>query len=167
MVTGMTRLKRLFFGRNPRRTLIRAAALAAVSYAVFGHVLRPVRVQGISMAPTLVDGTIHLVNLAAYWRNEPQRGDMVAVEMPGRRAYYMKRVLGLPGEQVGFAEGQLLVNGEPMAEPYLAARGDWNMGTQPVPEGHYFIACDNRLTSFEGHTLGFVETRRIAGRLWR
>ncbi len=163
----MTRLKRLMLGQNPRRTLIRAAVLAAVSYGVFGHVLRPVRVQGISMAPTLTDGTIHVVNLAAYWRNEPRRGDMVAVEMPGRRAYYMKRVLGLPGEQVEFRNGRLLVNGQPVEEPYLAARGDWSMGTLQVPADHYFIAGDNRLTSFEGHTLGLVESRRIAGQLWR
>lgn len=167
MVTGMTRLKRLFFGRNPRRTLIRAMVLAGISYGVFGHVLRPVRVQGISMAPTLTDGTIHLVNLAAYWRSEPRRGDMVAVEMPGRQAYYMKRVLGLPGERVAFVEGRLLVDDRLVPEPYLASLGNWNMGTQLVPEGHYFIAGDNRQTSFEGHTLGLVEARRIAGALWR
>ncbi len=163
----MTRLKRLFFGQNPRRTVIRAAVLAAASYGLFGHVLRPVRVQGISMAPTLTDGTIHVVNLAAYWHAAPQRGDLVVVEMPGRRAYYMKRVLGLPGEQIAFRDGQLLVNGEILTEPYLATRGDWNMGTQQVPARQYFIAGDNRLTSFEGHTLGLVEERRIAGRLWR
>lgn len=162
----MTRLKHLLIGRNPRRTAVRALVLAAVSYVVFGHVVRPVRVQGISMAPTLSDGSLHAINLVAYRRSAPQRGDLVAVAMPGGNAYYLKRVLALPGETVAFEQGRLLIDDRPMDEPYLTVTGAWTMPALRVPADHYFIAGDNRSTLFEGHTLGVVARDRISGRLW-
>ena len=163
----MTRLKHLIVGRNPKRTLIRCLVLGAVTYVLFGHVVRPVRVQGISMEPTLHNRSLHLVYLWAFRTREPERGDMVAVAMPGGRAYYMKRVLALPGETVAFSQGRLLINGEPFAEPYLAASGSWTMPEREVPVDHYFIAGDNRLTPFEGHTLGLVKRTHIVGALWK
>ncbi len=162
----MTRLKHFLVGKNPRRTIIRAVFLAATAYFVFGYLLRPVRVQGISMQPTLMDRTIHVVNLTAYWHRNPQRGDMVAVAMPGGRVYYMKRVLALPGETISFDRGRLSIDGTEMPEPYLAGPpGNWNMNAMEVPADYYFIAGDNRNTPFEGHTLGLVESKRISGAL--
>jgi len=157
----------MIIGRNPKRTLIRCLFLAVGTYLIAGHVIRPVRVQGISMEPTLHNRTIHAVNLLAYWTKEPKRGDLVAVAMPGGQAYFMKRVLGLPGETVAFEQGTLMINGNRFEEPYLTDRGQWTMPPRLVPDGSYFIAGDNRSTSFEGHTLGFVERNHIVGALWK
>jgi signal peptidase I len=164
---GMTRLNPWIFGRNPRRTLIRSALLAAVCIGVFGFLLRPVRVAGISMEPTLRNGTFHFVNLMAFRTRSPDRGDIVAVRLPGGRAYYMKRILALPGETVAFSGGTLLIDGQPFPEPYVQVPSDWDLKPTPVPEGAYFIAGDNRDTPFGSHTLGLVETEALAGELWR
>jgi len=163
----MTRLKQVLVGRNPKRTLIRAAVLAIVSLVVFGYPARPVRVKGISMEPTLHDGSIHFINRWHYAWSTPQRGDLVAVAMPGGRAFFMKRVLGMPGERIAFVNGQLLIDGAPYAESYLRDAGDWNMAELAVPEGHYFIAGDNRQTPWSGHTLGLIHEDQVSGRLLR
>ena len=161
----MTRLKDILIGPNPRRTIIRASIIAMTSALLFGFIIRPVIVKGISMAPTLEDGTIHFVNLVAYLTGEPKRGDMVAVAMPGRKAYYMKRVLGLPGETIAFDQGVLVINSQPVNEPYLTELGNWNLAKAAIPEGSYFIAGDNRRTRFNSHTLGFVDRNDIVGKL--
>lgn len=162
---GMTRLKRLFFGQNPRRTLIRAGLLAVVAYGVFGYAVRPARVKGISMEPTLRDGEFHVINLLVYRFREPARGDIVAIPMPGKRAFYLKRILALPGETVAFHAGTLLINGAPVDEPYLDDPGDWQSKDIVVPEHGYFVAGDNRSTEFSGHALGVVEKKQLAGTL--
>jgi len=159
----MTRIKRILIGRNPDRTLIRAALIALISLIVFGFIARPVRVRGISMEPTLTNGTYHFINLIKYRWLEPQRGEMVAIAMPGGKAYYMKRILGLPGETIAFDDGVLYVNGNVWPEPYIHDRGDWKLVTTTIPDGQYFVAGDNRLTSFNGHTLGLVERDKMKG----
>jgi len=161
----MTRLKRLFFGQNPRRTLIRAGVLAVLAYGVFGYAIRPARVKGISMEPTLRDGEYHVLNLLAYRFREPVRGDIVAIPMPGGRAFFLKRILALPGETVAFNAGTLFINGFPVDEPYLVDLGDWQSKALTVPEDGYFVAGDNRSTPFSGHALGLVEKRQLAGTL--
>lgn len=159
----MTRIKHILVGRNPARTMVRATLLAFICLIVFGLIARPVRVRGISMEPTLTDGTIHFVNFIKYKWAEPERGDMVAIAMPGGKAFYMKRVLGMPGETIAFERGKLLINGEVLDEPYIGDHGDWQLKTIHIPDGQYFVAGDNRLTAFNGHTLGLVERHKLEG----
>ena len=117
------------------------------------------------MDPTLKNGSIHVVLLTTYMFKHPDRGDMVAVGMPGRRAYYVKRVLGLPGENISFRNGQLIIDGRELTETYLNDIGRWQLSSMDIPEGYYFIAGDNRRTEFSDHTLGFVSSRDIVGKL--
>jgi len=159
----MTRIKHILIGRNPVKTLVRATLLVLIAFIVFGFIVRPVRVRGISMEPTLSDGTIHFVNLIKYRWFEPKRGDTVAIAMPGGRAFYMKRILALPGETIAFDDGVLLINGSVLPEPYLRDQGDWTLLSTEVPEGQYFVAGDNRLTLFDSHTLGLVERQKMEG----
>jgi len=161
----MTRLKRILIGQNPRRTLVRILIISTVCLVVFGLIARPVKVKGISMEPTLRNGSIHFVNLLTYRYADPVRGDLVAVVMPGRNAYFVKRVLGLPGERLSFQNGHLFINDVSMVEPYIIDRGNWTLDTVVIPAGSYFIAGDNRLTSFISHTLGFVDRKNISGKL--
>ena len=85
------------------------------------------RVDGISMLPTYADDSRHWVNRLAYFLHEPQRGDVVAIgergENDARRLrapslMFLKRIIGLPGETIGFAGGRVLINGEILDEPY-------------------------------------------------
>src|SRR5262245_28699822 len=117
-------LRIILIGRNPKRTLSRAVVLAVVcyvffKYVVFESIVLPVRVEGNSMFPTYHDKTRNFVNRLAYRRSEPQRGDVVGIRMAGPRVMLLKRIVGMPGETVSFADGHLFINGKQFDEPYL------------------------------------------------
>ena len=71
------------------------------------------------MLPTYQDGGVKPANRLAYARSAPERGDVVAIRLPGQSVMYLKRIIGLPGDTVAFHKGHLLINGEVVAEPYL------------------------------------------------
>ncbi len=161
-------LWRAVVGRHPRRTLLRAGGLMAVAFVVFRYVLLPVRVQGLSMWPTYPDGQWNLANRLAYWRSSPRRGDVVCVRLAaGQRVVLLKRVVGLPGETVGFRNGRLWVNGRPLVEPYVQTPCDWNVPERTLGPDEYYLVGDNRSMPAEDHVHGVAERWRIIGKVVR
>ena len=154
-------------GRNPKVTLIRAAVLACLCFIVFKFVLLHIRVEGISMLPTYQDGSAHYVNRLAYvWRG-PQRGDVVGIRLAGIHLMYLKRIVGLPGETVAFANGHVQINGEVLDEPYEKLPCDWNRPPEKLGPDEYFVVGDNRSMPQENHTFGKVERDRIVGKTFK
>lgn len=161
----MSLSRRILFGRHPRRTTIRIALLALLSFATFGWLLTPVRVRGISMEPTYRDGRLNLVNRVVYQLRPPARGDVVAIRLAGPHVLYVKRIVALPTERVAIVEGVVHINGTPLAEPYVARRQPWNYGEVTVGTREYFVIGDNRGMRAGDHDFGRVDSRRILGRL--
>jgi signal peptidase I len=168
-----SRLWILAVGRNPKRTLLRAAILAVVCLVVFKLVLLPVRVDGISMVPTYADHSFNFVNRLSYLWHEPRRGDVVGIRLNEPHGWsaphimLFKRIIGLPGETVSFVAGRVRVNGQALEEPYEKGPGEWS--TRPVTLGRdeYFVVGDNRTMPKEEHTFGKAERSRIVGKaLW-
>jgi signal peptidase I len=157
--------RRLVFGRNPRRTLVRIVILGAVSVVVFGWLLTPIRVRGISMEPTYRDGSLNLVNRVAFRLHAPRRGDVVAIRLAGPNVLYVKRVVGLPGERIAIADGVIEVDGVPVVEPYVRNRQSWNVPEVLVGAREYFVIGDNRGMRVGDHDFGRVDARRILGKL--
>ncbi|MBU1693856.1 MAG: signal peptidase I [Verrucomicrobia bacterium] len=160
-------LKKIMVGENLKTTLRRAILLALFCILLFNYVLLPVQVRGNSMEPTYRDGSWHAVNLLKFATRHPRRGEVVVISMVGRRALYLKRVLGLPGETVSFFNGQLIVDGREMPDPYLTGRGDWMLPAITLDEDEYFVAGDNRAVPIETHTLGTVKRKKMIGGLLR
>ncbi len=152
-------------GRHPVRTLIRAGLLAAFCIVIFRHALLPVVVSGDSMYPAYRNGQLGFANGLAYARAEPQRGDVVVIEMTGRSAMYLKRVLALPGDEVRFSNGALLVNGQVVNEPYIEVNGTWTTASETLGPHDYFVAGDNRSGPWQWHAMGVVDRDQIAGRI--
>lgn len=157
--------RHLLIGRHPRRTLVRAAVLAVLVFVVGRFVLRPALTQGISMEPTVADRSLHLLNLVAYRTGDPQWGDIVAVRTHGEHLYYLKRVIGVPGEAIAFAEGVLLRDTQVVPESYVQRVGHWNMDAVLLGPEEYFVAGDNRSTSMRDHVMGVVDQEHIRGKL--
>lgn len=155
----------MVFGRHPRRTAVRAAVLVAVAFVTFGWVLIPIRTDGISMRPTYEPGRIHFVNRLAYLSTSPARGDIVAVRLARGRAYYVKRVIGLPLERVAIVRGQVLIDGAPIEEPYVKHRRPWDVQEITLGPLEYFVVGDNRAMNAVDHDFGGVHRDRIAGRI--
>lgn len=167
-----SRLRILAVGRNPKRTLVRAAVLAVVCVVVFKWMLLPVRVEGISMAPTYHDHSVNLVNRLAYLWHNPRRGDVVAIRLtdPPTNAWsaphimFFKRILGLPGETISFVDGRVRVDGQMIDEPYEKGPCHWNTAPVTLGPDEYFFVGDNRSMPKEQHTFGKAERSRIVGK---
>ncbi len=158
-------LQRLIIGRNPARTLVRAAVWAGVCLLVFKFLLLPIRVEGVSMMPTYRQNQVNLLNRAAYWFRPPQRGDVVGIRLAGPHVMFCKRIVGLPGEAVSFHEGRLYINGQPVDEPYLKRPCHWEH--EPIVDGpdEYYVVGDNRSMDFYDHEQGRADRSRIVGRV--
>ena len=152
-------------GRNPKATLVRVAVLIVTCFIVFKFILLPIRVEGISMLPTYKDSSWNLVNRFTYLRHEPQRGDVVSIRLAGPHVMYMKRIIGLPGETVAFANGRVLINGEVLDEPYEKSPCDWNCPPVKLGPDEYFVVGDNRTMPWQFHRFGATPRYRIVGKL--
>jgi signal peptidase I len=157
-------LRLLILGRNPRFTLIRAGVLALTAFVVFRFILLPVRVSGGSMEPNYHDRSINFINQLAYRSHEPRRGDVVGVRFAGRSIMLLKRVVGLPGELIGFSNGRVTVNGQPLDEPYVKLPTDWNRYPVRLGPNDYFVVGDNRSMPIENHMFGICDRQRILGK---
>ncbi len=142
-----------------------------VSFAlVFGFV-RPFVVEAFyipseSMVPTLRVGDRVLVNKFIYRFAEPARGDVVVFEsVEGGNEDLIKRVVGVPGDEISVRGGKLLVNGEPQREPYVNKKYPDRSFSAPttVQENHVFVMGDNRANSRDSRYFGTVPEKKIEG----
>jgi signal peptidase I len=152
-------------GRSPRRTAVRIAVYVVVAWGVFGYVLRPMRVAGISMEPTYKLNQVNFINRWSYLKREPQRGDVVAVRMAGESVLYLKRIIGLPGERVRIRQGQVYIDDEPLREEYVKNRAPWNESEMELGPDEYFLVGDNRGMALRDHEHGAVRRSKIVGKV--
>lgn len=158
--------QRVLIGRDPKRTLVRIVVLVAVSLIVFRYVLLGVRVDGGSMLPTFKENGVNLVNRLAYLFHEPQRGDVVAVRLlAGKHRMYLKRIVGLPGETLAFHDGQILINGRPLDEPYVKFPCNWERDPVQIGTDQYYVVGDNRDNPMEWHAQGRAPRALILGKV--
>jgi len=146
---------------------VRAVVLAGLCVLGYKFTLLHIRVEGISMFPTYQDRSAHFVNRLAYLWHEPQRGDVVSIRLAGYHVMYLKRIIGLPGETVAFANGKVLVNGEVLDEPYEKLPCDWNLPPEKLGPNEYFVVGDNRTMPQELHVFGKARRDQIVGKAFK
>lgn len=138
--------------------------LALVLYFAISAVTDRVRVENVSMQPTLYEGELLVVSKLAYQFGEPHRGDIIVFHHnPDPPEDYIKRVIGLPGDTVSVFKGQVSVNDQILNEPYLASLPAYE-GVWEVPEDMLFVLGDNRNRSSDSHIWGFVPMESVVGR---
>jgi len=143
---------------------IETILLALVLFLAINALSARVRVENVSMQPTLKPGDFLLVNRVAYKLNEPKIGDIIVFHAPGVSDLdYIKRVIGLPGDEVLIENKIVFVNNQPLYEPYIADSPSYN-GSWVVPDDQYFVLGDNRNNSSDSHLWGFVPDDDIVGR---
>ena len=137
---------------------------------VFGFV-RPFVVEAFwipsaSMVPTLKYGDRVLVNKFISRFTEPQRGDIIVFKsVEGDGQDLIKRVVGVPGDEIAVRGGKLFVNGEPQKEPYVNKKYPDRSFYAPttVPKDHVFAMGDNRANSQDSRIFGPVPEKNIEG----
>ena len=141
-------------------------AFALVFGFVRPFVLEAFRIPSESMVPTLEVGDRVFVNKFIYRFTEPERGDIVVFEsVNGGEEDLIKRVVGVPGDEIEVRSGTLLVNGEPQNEPYLNRQipDDSFFGPSRLSEGEVFVMGDNRANSADSRVFGPLPVENIEG----
>jgi signal peptidase I len=125
-------------------------------------ILAAVMVENISMLPTLHPGEFLLVNKLAYKISPMSRGDIVIFHHDEKEDY-IKRLIGLPGDTIKVDNGKVSVNQQVLTEPYIAAPPSYS-GVWQVPAGSVFVLGDNRNSSSDSHSWGFVSLEKLIGK---
>jgi len=141
-----------------------AALVLAALVAVRTFLLTPVAVHGVSMEPTVHDGTA----LVAKWTDpaDLRRGELVVFRDP-QGTLALKRVVGVAGDDVAIRDAVLEVDNRPVSEPYVdESRIDGTyFGPVTVPTGTIFVMGDNRAPSIDSREYGAIPFRRVVGRV--
>ena len=144
--------------------LIETVGLAVVLFLIINTVSARVRVDGFSMLPTLHDGEFVLVNKLAYQWGTPSRGDIIVFRSTTTNDLdLIKRIMGLPGDKINIHNGQVVVNGQNLTEPYINAVPNYS-GEWQVPDGYLFVLGDNRNDSSDSHAWGFLPEKNVIGK---
>ena len=162
--------------QNPYLRSIAEWAVAAVFALVLflfirNFVFRIADVNGHSMEPTLSHGDYVLLSRVGYWFGEPQPGDIVAFPYRGDPSkYYIKRIIGIPGDTIDFQNNRLLINGQ---EPDFDFNREESISRADVPfplvvaYGEFFVLGDNRNQSMDSRSrsVGNIPKNQMLGRV--
>ncbi len=144
--------------------IIQTLIMAVILYFAIDAVFERVMVLNVSMQPTLYEGNLILVNKLAYKVGKIQTGDVVIFHNPNfLEEDYIKRLIGKPGDVVKVDGGIVYVNGTPLNEPYLAVAPDYS-DVWTVPADSVFVLGDNRNSSSDSHSWGFVPVDDLVGK---
>jgi len=158
-------LSRAFGGRSLLRETLETVLLTLIIFLVLNTATGRFQVRGSSMEPTLHDGQYLVIGKLIYWVHPPERGDIIVFEPPTNPSDdYIKRIVGLPGEQIEIQGGAVWVDGVVLEEPYTIPgtySGAWNLGN-----GEYFVLGDNRNNSSDSHNWGVLPEENVVGKAW-
>jgi signal peptidase I len=148
--------------------VVATVAVLGVLVAVRLFVAEPMRVPSVSMQPTLRPGD-HVVLARTTTAG---RGDLVVFASPSSGELLVKRVVATGGDEVGIEDGELVVNGRQVSEPYVDHRllDGVYFGPVTVPAGSIFVLGDNRTASTDSREFGPVPAGaalgRVVARVW-
>lgn len=173
------------------REILEAMALAIIVFLVIQASAQNFRVEGSSMSPTLEGRQYLLVNklvffkfdverfsrIIPFWKVDesqvshpirpPRFGEIIVFRFPGEpNRDFVKRVIGLPGDEIEIVDGRVKINGFVYSEPYLKGPFSYNMDPRRMAEGEYFVMGDNRSHSNDSRNWGPVPEENVVGKVW-
>lgn len=134
--------------------------------------VQKINITGISMSPALNDGDLVIADKLSYRFFDPSRYDMLVFQyIYGEDQYYVKRVIGLPGETVQIKDGCVWIDGKRLAENYgTEPIAEARLAAEPIQLGadEYFVLGDNRNYSSDSRDsdLANISEEQIIGKVW-
>lgn len=130
-------------------------------------IVQPFNVRGASMEPNFIDHEYLIIDEISYRLRDPERGEIVVFRYPRNpREYFIKRIIGLPGELVEISGGRVRINGQVLDEPYLEFRETVGEHRVRLGADEYFLMGDNRPASLDSRIFGPVPRDLLVGRAW-
>jgi len=159
----------LFFLELAKIAVLAIVTIVLVRYFLF----KPFLVKGKSMEPTFFESEYLIIDELSYRFVDPKRGDIIVFEAPNveHKDYYLKRILGLPGERVRVEDNKVIIyntehpEGIVVEENYLVEETDGTV-QYALGDDEYFVMGDNRDESFDSRRFGPIEGNTIVGRTW-
>lgn len=159
--------------------IVEVVLIAVITVVVVRNFLiQPFLVSGASMEPNFKSGDYLLVDEITYRFREPQRGEVIVFRYPGNEStYYIKRIIGLPGERISIKNGEIAVysgdySKKTILEEYYLPSDIKTSNDKEIVIGNseYFVLGDNRQYSFDSRNWGNLQKAEIIGltrlRLW-
>lgn len=164
------------------RTILEYVVLAVVAISVAlliqAFLVKPYRIPSESMEDTLLIGDRVLVDRISWRFSDPARGDIVVFHPPFAGPVLIKRIIGMPGDEISLAGDVVRVNGQALSEPYVRRVDGAPVPTEPfdnglpwalqqpyvVPQGSYFVMGDNRVDSGDSREFGPVSRGQLVGK---
>ena len=131
------------------------------------------KVRTRAMVPTLRPNDRIMIDRRAYFKSKPQRGDIVVFLPPhNRKKYYVKRIIGMPGENLEIKDGAVYVNDKKIDTPNITSIFYYNQGPYAkkgqkitIPANKYYVLGDNSISSLDSRFWGFVDADDIIGKV--
>ncbi len=171
--------------RRQKQNLIAVITLFVLTVGLIGNYIprwieqkiELFEIPSTSMLPTLQVGDRIFVYKFNHYT--PHRGDMVVFKVPkaarlregntvkNKAEFYIKRVIGEPGQIIQIANGVVSINNQPLKEPYITEPPTYESGPLIIPANSYFVMGDNRNNSFDSHIWGVLEQPYIIGQAYK
>jgi signal peptidase I len=154
------------FSKLMKEWIIPFAIVILISLAIRTYGFAHIQVFNVSMQSTLFEGHRLIENKITYRFSEPKRGDIVVTHGPEYPERLIKRVIGLPGETIDFADGHVVIDGKVLEEDYTQGSSNRRSMEMPltIPEDTYFLMGDNREHSVDSRDLGTIPSSSIEGK---
>jgi signal peptidase I len=170
IISGKTFPRPVLRRKSRLRELLNLFIFLIAVYALLEMAVPRSVVLSISMQPNLIEGQRLLISRVSYMFSRPQRGEIVVFEPNGYGSgedRLIKRLIGLPGEQIEFHNQSVYINGVKIDEPYLkepckatlCPDESWTLSAD-----EYFLMGDNRNNSRDSRVFGAIKRKQIVGR---
>ena len=152
--------------------IVYIAVIIGLTWLIITFVGQRTRVSGHSMEATLHDGDKLIVDKLSYRFRDPKRFEIIVFPYRHKEnTYYIKRIIGLPGETVQVKDGYVYIDGEKLDENYgLEVMEDAGIAAEPIElgEDEYFVLGDNRNHSSDSRdpSVGILHIDELIGRAW-
>lgn len=160
-----------FFWELIKVFLLAMAIIVPIRY----FLVQPFFVRGASMEPNFYDGEYLVIDELSYYFRDVKRGEVIVFRFPNNRSqFFIKRVIGLPGETVRIRDGGVVIESDDFKQGVLLDESQYlansvRTGGQTVTElgeDEYFVLGDNRTASSDSRSWGVLTKDEIVGRSW-
>ena len=149
------------------REIVQTALISlGIFLFVYVFLIQPHKVQGVSMEPTFENAELLLTEKISYRVSRIQRGDVVVFAAPvDKKVDFIKRIIGLPGENIEIKESSIYINGLKLDESYInvPTSGDINLN---LGNDEFFVLGDNRGASSDSRSFGSIKRKSMKGKVW-